>query len=281
MNSRKLRALAELVRPLNVFIVFAVILVATLIAGGESSDWKRIILAGVAGSLIAAGGYAINDYYDIDIDKVNRPRRPLPRGDALPTEAWWLWRLSSSAGVIGSAFLGPWPLLIAVCWVISLYAYSRWLKRRALVGNLVVSGATGLAFVFGGAVVGTLDRSFMPALFAFLVNLAREVVKDVEDIEGDRKGNAHTLPIRFGVTSALSFATVVLLVLIGMTLGAYRWGLYSQRYLTAIAGVDVVLVALIVSLWRSQTATSLRRVNLGLKVAMLSGLVALYWGSVT
>jgi geranylgeranylglycerol-phosphate geranylgeranyltransferase len=280
MNSRKLRALIELTRPLNVLIVFAVIVVASLIAGGEFADWKRIALAALAGSLIAAGGYAINDYYDIDIDSMNRPHRPIPRGDVLPTEAWWLWRMSSSAGVIGCAFLGPWPLAIALCWVASLYAYSRWLKRRVLVGNVVVSGATGLAFIFGGAVVGSLDRSWMPALFAFLVNLAREVVKDIEDIEGDRKGNAHTLPIRYGVTSALSLATAVLLVLIGLTLGAYRWGYYSQRYLVAIAVVDLLLVVLIILLWQSQTTTSLRRVSVGLKVAMLSGLAALYWGSV-
>ena len=188
--------------------------------------------------------------------------------------------MSSSAGVITSAFLGQWPLLIALCWVVSLYVYSRWLKRRLLVGNVVVSVATGLAFIFGGSVVGTLDRSLIPALFAFLINFAREIVKDVEDIEGDRKGKAHTLPIRYGVTYAKTFATIVLLVLIGLTLAASRWGYFVQRYLTAIVVVDVVLAALIVSLWRSRTSTNLRWVSAGLKVAMLSGLAALYWGSV-
>lgn len=114
MNFKKLKAFTELIRPMNVAMVFLAIGAASLLAGAELVDWKMILLASLSGALIASGGYAINDYFDADIDSINRPDRPLPRGAVEKTEAWWIWRMSSSAGVILSAFLGLAQLFIAL-----------------------------------------------------------------------------------------------------------------------------------------------------------------------
>lgn len=279
MNFKKLKAFTELIRPVNVAMVFLAIGAASLLAGAELVDWKTILLASLSGALIASGGYAINDYFDADIDSINRPDRPLPRGAVEKTEAWWIWRMSSSAGVILSAFLGPAQLFIALVWVISLYFYSKRFKRVVLIGNIIVSVATGLALLYGGLVVGNIERAFVPALFAFLVNFAREVVKDVEDMEGDAKGNAQTLPVKHGTKPALVLATVTLLMLIAATLAAFQFGLYNLRYLAVVALVDVALIIVILSMWRSSAPATMHKLSTVLKASMLLGMVAMYLGS--
>ena len=287
MNSNKLKAFIELLRPVNALIVFLTIAAAALLAGLPAASlagmefalWSRILLAALAGALIAGGGYAINDYYDVEIDKINRPARPLPRGALSPTEAWWTWRLFSSAGVLMSAFLGPYTLAIALGWVISLYFYSKRFKRSVLLGNLIVGLATGLAFIYGGFVAGNVERSVLPAVFAFLINVARELVKDVEDVKGDAHGEAGTLPVKHGLKPALVLATVTLLLLIGSTLAAYRWGAYNLQYLFLVALIDMSLIVVMISMWRNAAPANMRRLSTVLKIDMLLGLIAIYVGT--
>jgi geranylgeranylglycerol-phosphate geranylgeranyltransferase len=278
MNS-KWKGLLQLIRPINVGMVLLTIVGAAVLAGGEFHQWWRIIWAALSAGSIAAGGYAINDYFDVKIDAVNRPERPLPAGLVSATEAWWVWRLCSSAGVILSAFLGPEALGIALFWVFSLYFYSKHFKRTVLWGNLLVGIATGLAFVYGGVAVGQIERSYWPALFAFLINLAREVVKDVEDREGDAQGSARTLPVVYGIKPALTLATLTLIVLVGATIAAYHFGIYNQRYLVVVALVDSALLGVAVLLWQKTTPMHLHRMSTVLKLAMVGGLLAMFFGS--
>jgi geranylgeranylglycerol-phosphate geranylgeranyltransferase len=279
MSSKKLKAFIALIRPLNLMIVFLTIAAAAVLAGAGINQWQIIALASLSGALVAAGGYAINDYFDVEIDKVNRPTRPIPNGVLSATEAWWVWRLLSSAGIIVGAFIGPYALGVVICWVISLYFYSKRYKRSVLVGNLLVGVMTGLAFVFGGIIAGNVESSFIPAVFAFLVNLSRELVKDVEDVEGDAQNNARTLPVKHGVRPALTLATLTLLILIASTLAAYRWGGYNLRYLAIVSIVDVSFIWVIISMWRNSTPKNMHTLSTILKADMLIGLLAIYFGS--
>ncbi|MBI3585923.1 MAG: UbiA family prenyltransferase, partial [Ignavibacteriales bacterium] len=149
MNSEKFKAYIQLLRPLNIGIVFLTIVAAAVLAGARVTDWVVVSLAAAAGALIAGGGNAINDYFDVEIDTVNKPERPLPRGAVSGQEAWWLWRLTSSIGALISAFLSPVTFAIALFWVVSLFFYSRLFKRKMLIGNILVAIMTGLAFVYG------------------------------------------------------------------------------------------------------------------------------------
>ncbi len=94
-------------------------------------------------------------------------------------------------------------MLIVIFAVVLLYYYSARLKRTIIAGNVVVGFMTGMAFIYGGTTVGHVERALIPAIFAFLINFARELVKDVEDIEGDKKEQAVTLPVKYGIRPAL------------------------------------------------------------------------------
>jgi geranylgeranylglycerol-phosphate geranylgeranyltransferase len=280
MNSKKLIAYIQLCRPVNVLITFASIPVGCWIAGGTLSEWLFFLLAGITGALVAAGANAINDAFDIDIDRINRPDRPLPRGALTQQDARRMWLIVSVAAILLNLFLNLFSLLIVVLSVLLLYIYSARLKRTVLIGNVVIGLMTGMAFIYGGVVVGRIERAVLPAIFAFLVNVAREVLKDVEDMEGDRREHAVTLPIQYGTTTALVLATASLLILIGITIAAGVHGLYHQAFLYIVLTADSLMCISILVLWFDHSSSAMRHASTLLKVSMIIGLLSIIVGSI-
>jgi len=279
MNSSTLKGYFALLRPFNIGIVFLTIAAAAVLAGARAADWLLVLLASLSGALIAGGGYAINDYFDLEIDRINKPSRPLPGGTVSTRGAWRVWGTTSLIGLLFGATLGMGTLAIALFWVVSLYFYSRIFKRTVLLGNLLVGLVTALAFVYGALAVGNLERSFFPALFAFLINVARELVKDVEDIEGDARQNAQTLPVKYGAKQGLILASLTIVLLISSTFLPYSSGLYSIEYLAIVGLVNLALVYVVISMWKDRTASNLSKLSRILKLSMVVGLVAIYAGS--
>lgn len=279
MNSKSFHAVLQLVRPVNVVIVFCTIVVAGILAKPVASEIFWIVIAGISGALIAAGGNAINDFLDVKVDQINRPERPLPRGAITLDGARAVWLVTSAAGAVLSTLLGLWNFLIAAVWVGGLYAYSRWLKGTVLVGNVTVALMTALAFPFGALVMGRPGLGFYPGLFALLANLAREILKDVEDINGDAAADLETLPVRHGPEAAYLAATIVIAVLVFFTTVPVMVGVYSYSYLLFVFIVDVGLGFVGLSFWFHPTPSKLRKLSLILKACMVGGLFAIFVGS--
>jgi geranylgeranylglycerol-phosphate geranylgeranyltransferase len=279
MNSDMFHPFLQLMRPVNVAIVFGTIVMAGILANPEGWDMLWVLVAGISGGLIAGGGNAINDYFDVKVDKINRPDRPLPRGTVTLGEARTIWMYASGAGLALSALLGYWNLFIAVVWVGGLYVYSQRLKGTVLIGNVTVAFMTGLAFPFGAFVVGRPGLGLYPGLFAFLANLAREILKDVEDVDGDATANIETLPVMHGVGASHLAATIVLGALILLTILPVIVGVYNYTYLLFVFIVDLGLAFVGLSLWYDTTLSKLRRLSLILKACMVGGLFAIFVGS--
>ena len=280
MNFKKLAAYVQLCRPVNVLITVVSIPVACWIAGGSVFSWITMLLAGMTGACVAAGANAINDAFDIEIDRINRPDRPLPRGALTRQDAWRMWFVLSLAAAAINAFFYVTALLIVLLSIAMLYVYSARLKRTVLIGNILIGAMTGMAFIYGGAVVGRIDRALMPALFAFLVNLARELLKDVEDMEGDRKEHAMTLPIRYGVRLALVVATATILVLIGTTIAVGVAALYRPAFFYMVIVADCLMGSSIFLMWLNHSsANNISRASTVLKGSMVIGLLSIIVGS--
>jgi geranylgeranylglycerol-phosphate geranylgeranyltransferase len=260
-------------------IVFLTIAAGGVLADLNAARWKDILIAAVAGALIVGGGNALNDCFDLEIDRLNRPDRPLPSGAITLGQARVLWIFASLFGIILSLLLTPWNMAVAVFWVVTLYSYSRDLKRTVLFGNLMIGVLTGMAFLFGALVAGQPSKALFPGVFAFLANVAREVLKDVEDVEGDRRAGALTLPVRYGTKRGFVAASVAIALLIATTFLPYALNIYNARYLGIVLAVDAVLLYVIVS-WRNDSSRSnLNRLSGILKLAMVGGLVAIFAGS--
>lgn len=210
-----LQALLRLTRTLNVTILVGAQYAAAwfLLKKPVLTDWPLFAFA-ASSALIAAGGYVINDYYDVKIDLINNPNRVVV-GKTVPRRmAILLHALFSVLGILLGVFAG-WPIVLINIFATGLlWWYSAALKRLPFVGNLAVALLTGLAIAALNALYRQADfLVFMYALFAFFITLIREIIKDLEDLKGDETYGCKTLPVVWGIrkTKWLILALIVVL----------------------------------------------------------------------
>ncbi|MCI0514179.1 geranylgeranylglycerol-phosphate geranylgeranyltransferase [candidate division KSB1 bacterium] len=275
---QKLRALISITRPVNVLIGIFSIFVGALITG-TVQPLNKVLLACLAGGMIAAGSNAINDYFDLEIDRINKPKRPLPAGKLTRRTVYWFALTLFFMGSVSGFGINTWAVGIILLSVFLGYFYSARLKRTVLWGNLTVSLMTALAFIFGGVAVNRLHAALIPAGFSFLFHLGREIIKDAQDIEGDAANHIITLPIRVGKKPALAIANWIYGGLILATFFPYFFKIYGLYYLVVVLlGVDLVVSLALISAWRNPSFRNLGLMSDLLKADMLLGLAAIYLG---
>ena len=235
----------------------------------------------LSGTLITGGANAINDYYDVESDSLNKPYRPIPSGKATKNSAVWTSVLLYISGLYAALFVNKYAFLIALAAVLTSFVYSAWLKRTALWGNLTVALLTSLAFIYGGVAVGRVKESLIPAIFSFFFHFGREVLKDIEDMEGDVGANLKTFPVKYGIESSLKLAGLSFGLLIVLTFLPFLYKIYNIIYLTVVLlGVDLVLIYTMISARRNSDSVNLKRLNTVLKADMLVGLLSIYLGTI-
>lgn len=266
-----------------------------VIVGGVLADatWiphvGGLAVAALAAMCIGAAGNVINDIVDLPIDRINRPDRPLPQGDVSVSQARRVWVVLSLIGLILAAWISMTHVILAGAAVVLLFAYSAWFKQQPLIGNVTVAVLTALALLFGGLVAWETLMAMPPALmagmaFAVVTTLAREIIKDVEDVAGDAMAGIRTLPIIAGVrVSVWVTIGLLLLTLVGLPL-ALAVGLpplFLALSLPAAAG-------LLVSIWflldirddLESSRRNARRTSAGIKITMILGLAALAFSGI-
>jgi geranylgeranylglycerol-phosphate geranylgeranyltransferase len=273
----KIFAFIRLVRPLNCLITGLSVCVGALTGGVFPPD-LNVLIASASASLVAAAGYAFNDVVDLDIDRLNRPGRPLPAGRISPKFAALGAQFLALVGLFAAWWLSPTLGLFASVVAGSLFLYSRFLKMKPLWGNLVVALLAGSAFPYGALAGGGWGRSWIPGLFAFLFHLGREIVKDLEDLEGDRLNGAQTLPIRWGAARAGVLATIVFLVLAVVVLFPWFSGIYRWHFLLSVLLVNLLTGIALLKLWRSRLVLHEAKVSRLLTAGMFLGLAAIVVG---
>ena len=265
--------LFRITRPANCIAAGLAAIVAYLIATGTVIP-EVLLLFGVV-SLVTAAGNVINDYFDVEIDRVNRPDRPIPSGQvSLPTARAYAVTLFL-AGIGICLFTNELCIVIAVFNVLLLIGYAAWLKRTPLLGNLAVSYLAGSMFLFGGALNGMpgLVHVLPFAVMTFFAMLARELVKDAEDVEGDKASGAVTLPIRYGIRPTVLLALACAILASGASLVPYQW--WGIPYIAGILLVDLVILIACVRAVRCQSPAEVKQsaASLFLKTGMFASLV--------
>ncbi|HVN48719.1 MAG TPA: geranylgeranylglycerol-phosphate geranylgeranyltransferase [Bacteroidota bacterium] len=281
MRSKRFKAYFQLSRPVNVLMAFAAVAVGCWIAGARIGDAIHVFLAAVSVALVVASANAINDFFDLEIDRINKPERPLPKGILAPRDALRMWFLCALAAMILNAWIGRIALAMIIAAVVVLYWYSAYFKRTALLGNILAAGIIAwMIFLYSGVVAGNLERSIVPALFAFLSNFGRELIKDVEDLDGDRAANANTLPVRYGIASARWFFAGAMMMLIITTIAAIVLHLYNLFFTVFVVPVDGCVLVASIAAWRSSSSQAMHRISTLLKICMVMGLLGIMFGSV-
>ena len=263
----------------------------------DHNDFQFILLV-VASVLIAAGGYIINDYFDINIDLVNKPDKMILQKSI--NRRWALaWHLGlSAAGIIATAiavnFFSRWYLVIAniIC-VVLLWFYSARFKKDLLIGNIIVSLLTGWTILIIFLSKYSLHNAFsnidagqvrlfrfavLYAGFAFVISLIREAIKDIEDMPGDEKFGCKTMPIVWGVNSTKVYITVWLTILI-ITLLIIQFYVLQFRWWLAVVYcfvfITVPLLYIFKKLLTAQSTKDYHQLSTYTKLVMLTGILSM------
>ncbi|GJQ61684.1 MAG: prenyltransferase [Melioribacteraceae bacterium] len=282
MNSDRLikilLAYLKIVRPVNMVITFASLYLAGILCGGAFSD-SEILYAALSAAFTAAGGNIINDVFDVKIDKINRPDRPLPAGLISKNAALNYYLIINLAAFSFAALINVYSLVIVLFSVTFIFFYCYHIKKVILIGNIVVSFLTGLAFVYGGVAVGNPYAGIIPGIFALLANLIREVVKDMQDIEGDKKNGIITLPQKYGINTGVLVTRVFTIVIILFTFIPFLCKIYHIEFFIAVMiTANPLYVYIFKNIGIEKTPVFYGKMSALLKGNMVLGLIAIYLG---
>ena len=254
-TSPLLRAAVELTRPGNAVAASVLTFTGAFVSGGVAAAPLAIAAAVLATVAATAGGNAINDYFDRAIDAVNQPDRPIPRGAISARGALGVSTACFAVATVAALTLPLIAVGIAVVNLLALVVYTEWFKSRPLVGNALVAYLTGSAFLFGGAALGNPLEAGVLFLLAAVATLTREIVKDVEDIAGDRQEELRTFPIVVGRKPALWAGVAVLVVAVAASVLPYLDGTFGLSYLLVVIPADAVMLLAALYSFRDPTVS--------------------------
>ncbi len=276
---KKAKAVFVLSRPLNCLITFMSVWTAAIVAGEDYISW-RIMFASVSAALIAAFGNVVNDIFDINTDRINKPFRPLASGSLEVREAVIAAMAMGVIGLALSLFIHKYAIFVALSAILLLAAYTPVFKRLLFVGNILIAFVAALAFIYGGMAVDNPFGAVILMIFVFLFHLGREIVKDIEDRDADAVAERLPKARRDGCRIERGAAIAIYVFLAILTFVPFLANHFGFAYLLVVLfGVDLVIIAGICTLMRTGQPSAMRSVAGWLKAAMPMGLLAVYLGS--
>lgn len=267
----------KITRPLNCLSALGSVILGGYLTTDLGTPWLWIAAATAA--MLTAAGNVVNDYSDVETDRINKPFRVLPSGQ-LSTAAAARWAVALVAVGLGlSTLLSAAMAFIATVMAVLLYVYSWKLKQSFLVGNAVISVMSAMTIVYGGMAVRSIGPTLVPALLILLFMSCREILKTVEDYEGDRLGGARTIAVVWGKTQALRAFAILAVLVVFLSLLPWLLRQVSAAYLLlVIPGVDAVLLLAVFVLLKRPTRRYIRMALVATKADWVLWTVAMFIG---
>jgi geranylgeranylglycerol-phosphate geranylgeranyltransferase len=251
----KIKAVSDLVKTELPLAAGICVVAGQLLALGSLPSLAEAALGFLTGFFISGALMITNDYFDLEVDRVNHPDRPLPSGRITVSEVVILTILFTLAGLATAAYLGLPALLIAAgIWVIGIL-YNWKFKESGLAGNLMVALSVGMTFIAGGVSVGQTMNGLVWVFgaLAFVFDLAEEIANGAMDIEGDKLRSARSLAIVKGKKFALAVSGLLYAIFIALTFVPYALGWLGLAYLVLVIVTDLAVACLVFRLLKSET----------------------------
>ena len=217
------------------------VILGEILALGKLPEAKELILGFLSVFFISAAALVLNDYFDIETDKINAPHRALASGRVSKREALVFFGILSFAGIVVTGFINIESFLLGLLvWIVGVL-YNWRFKLRGLSGNLLVSFSVGMTFVFGSFVVGIVFEPtvLLFAIIAALFDLGEEITGDALDIEGDLKKGSRSLAVKFGPEKALRIGLGIFIFMIFISIIPFVLGWLNPLYGIPIFLMDV------------------------------------------
>ena len=279
-----MKSFLRLIRALNLAIIVFTQFIARIFIIGPKEDWlqifqeKEIYLLSLGTILIAAAGYIINDYYDVKIDVINKPKkmvidRTLSRRNALVTHS-----VFNIVAVAIGLYISINVMLFFLATTFVLWLYSNQLKRIALVGNLVVAGLSASAILILGLYYHDhFQVVLFFALMSFLMSLVREIIKDMEDIKGDMIHGCRTLPIVWGISKTKVLIYFILANLTTLFLFYQMELKYLGHTINVLLGTAIIYLG--VRLFIADKKQDFDHLSMISKIILILGVVAIIFAA--
>jgi len=286
----KLGGYLRLMRPVNCLMMGFAVIVGAALANPNVLNvfWSNLnlIYGFITGFALTAASMAINDYYDREIDAINEPNRPIPRGTIKPKEALVFAFILTSIGFATAYLTNPTNLICLitaiVTWTIAV-TYVTVGKRTGLLGNFLVSLCVATPFLYGSlAVTNWIESNVLIfASIAFLSNTGREITKGIVDVKGDETQNVKTLAVRFGEKTAAVAAALFYLSAVLLSPIPWLLNLVSLWFIPLVAVTDFGLVASSFMLLRDYSRENARKVKTMVLLWLIVGLLTFIIGALT
>ena len=277
MNAKgKVQAFSDLLKPELPLAAGICVIAGEIISSGHLPTFAQLLLGFLTGFFISGTAMITNDYFDLSVDKINHPDRPLPSGRITVFELILVAGLFSFAGFMAAALLNLTMLIVAlVIWTIGLL-YNWRIKETGLLGNMVVAFSVASTLVFGGLVVGGLFNGIVWTFgsLAFLFDLGEEIAGGAMDIEGDKQRHARSLAILKGRNFALRVSGLLFAAFVSLSFLPFLVGWLGNLYFALVTASDLGVVYFTFRLLTSQTPQEgrkrIRELYLTLTIAVIA-----------
>ena len=289
----KIKDIIEILRPINDIMGSLTVIIGILNTRTNISAYLviiNIILGVITYFFVAGSGMVINDMYDLEIDKINRPERPIPSGRITIKQAKIIFLTTYGIGVGLSIFhsfffnIGFLNIILAVFFGFIGWVYAKWGKKSGFLGNIIVSISFSIGLIYGAI----LNNSNIPPyiyfffLTSFFLLLSREVIKGCEDIEGDKEQNVKTLAIRIGVKKSTIIAMIFSFAAILFFILPYFTPIINPFLflISMFFGLVDVGYAIILMISSKLIKENFKKISLLLKIGAFLGLIAFLLASI-
>jgi geranylgeranylglycerol-phosphate geranylgeranyltransferase len=269
----------EIIRPINCLMFFLTGLFSCYITIKNIGVFldNRALLGSFSLFLICAGGHAINDYFDVKIDKINKPMRVLPSGRLEPKNVMIFSMILLLISIVISSIINLNTLLLSLIMCILTILYGKYSKMSKIFGNVIISLIVSLILVYAIFITGKMFPIVWIIPVAFFISMSREITKDIEDVKGDKSISKSSLPLKFGIRGSSIFAFLFLLLALIFAYIPYFFSVFNYRYFL------VLLVNLIISIYTSkkflrQPQKNVKMYQKFIKLWMILGLIAILVG---
>lgn len=244
MTRKKVLGLVRLFRFELPFAAGVCVVLGTVLALRQFPDISLLVLGFSSVFFTSAAALILNDYFDVESDKLNAPDRPIPSGLVTKQDVLILSIVVTLLGILASALISiPAMVTVVLVWLVGFF-YNWRLKKAGILGNLMVSISVGMTFIYGGIVVG---KPFEPVVWFFallvaLINLGEEIAADAMDVAGDRQAQSRSLAVLLGPEQALKISGVIFLMVVAISFLPVLLGWLGSIYLLPIFLMDVVIL---------------------------------------
>lgn len=275
MSFRKIKAILQIFRPELPIAAGVCVVIGSIIALGEFPPAYELSLGFFGGFFISGSAIILNDYFDLEVDRVNAPDRPLPAGSLSPSEAIGLAVVSMLLGLAASFALGIAAFVLCCIFGLIGFLYNWKFKEAGLAGNLMVSSNVGVTFILGGIAARQPWNGIVWTfgLVAFFIDLGEEIAGDAMDIEGDKKRNSQSIAIKRGRNFTLSISAALFGLAILLSLVPVLFGWLGLGYLGFVLIIDSIVILFTVRLLNSRTPEQGRSAMRGIYMSALFGML--------